>query len=144
MCKSQEFCDMPSRSRLGIEPGPCNSLELENPLLREVSAVSAESIAMLRIGQLLITSLLGFGSIFLGYRLFSQIPVTTTADGQFKMPNIGEAKLKAGPGLFFALFGAIAIYFSIDRAITISNTPDSSFSFANAPPSFQYSCQRRQ
>jgi hypothetical protein len=105
--------------------------------------VSAEAIAMLRIGQLLITSLLGFGSIFLGYRLFAQIPVTTTADGQFKMPKVGEVKLKAGPGLFFALFGAIAIYFSIDRAIAISSLPNSSFSFANAPSGFQYSCQPR-
>lgn len=114
--------------------------------------MSAEAIAMLRVGQLLITSLLGFGSIFLGYRLFSQIPVSSTADGHFKMPKIGEVKLKAGPGLFFALFGAAAIYFSIDRAITISGAPNSDFHYSNnalplptgippMEPGFQYSCQ---
>jgi hypothetical protein len=118
-----------------------------------------ETIALLRIGQLLITSLLGFGSIFLGYRLFAQIPILSTAEGQIKMPRMGEVKLKAGPGVFFALLGAFVIYSSIDRAITISSAPKvvpeanasgAGFTYSKSrdapqpclPNGFSYDCRR--
>jgi hypothetical protein len=101
--------------------------------------------------QLCLGSLIGFGAIYFGYRLFSQIPVTVTNDGHFKMPKIGEAKLKVAPGIFFAIVGCVIIYFSINRSIEIQaddraiNEPAD---FASAPKegvlprarTFKYAC----
>jgi hypothetical protein len=84
-----------------------------------------EAIAMLRVGQLLLGSIIGLVCIYLGYKLFAQIPVTVTNDGHFKMPKIGEVKLKVAPGVFFAILGAAIVYFSIDRPITISSDTSS-------------------
>ena len=81
-----------------------------------------ETIAMLRIGQLLLGSIIGLVCIYLGYKLFAQIPVKVTNDGHFKMPKIGEVKLKVAPGIFFAILGAAIVYFSIDRSISISSS----------------------
>ena len=127
----------------------------------------AEYIALLRVLQLTLGSLIGFSCIYFGYKLFSQIPFTVTNDGSFKMPKIGEVKLKAAPGLFFAVLGAAIVYFSIDRSIQIQTAPTivksaqgdaKEFQFKNMPPTtnspseakpgfsysqareFQYSC----
>src|SRR5271165_6623417 len=81
----------------------------------------AEYIALLRVGQLMLVSIFGFGCIYLGYKLFSQIPIKVTNEGQFKIPSIGEAKLKIAPGVFFAVVGAVVLYSSIDRNISITN-----------------------
>lgn len=110
----------------------------------------AESIAVLRIIQLILGSIIGLLCIYFGYRLFSQIPVNLTNDGHFKMPKLGEVKLKVAPGIFFALLGTAIVYFTIDRSITIqaatprnpSEGARSSFDFSNSPiPPFRYSCQ---
>lgn len=47
----------------------------------------------------------------------------STNDGTIKMPKLGEAKLKAAPGIFFALLGTVIVYFSIDRTIDIHSGP---------------------
>lgn len=80
-----------------------------------------EAIAMLRVGQLLLGSIFGLVCIYLGYKLFAQIPVTVTNDGHFKMPKLGEVKLKVAPGIFFAILGTAIIYFSLDRSISFSS-----------------------
>ena len=102
--------------------------------------MSAEMIATLRVAQLFLVSLLGFGSIWLGYRLFSQIPITTTAGGDFKMPQFGAVKLKAGPGVFFALFGAVAIYYSVARTTEISRSSGDPVTTASSPGCEPSSC----
>jgi hypothetical protein len=113
--------------------------------------MTAEYIAMIRLVQLCLGSVIGFGCIYLGYKLFSQIPVRVTNDGYFKMPKLWDVKLKVAPGVFFAILGAAIVYFSIDRQVgvnsvsthngnaTIPTIPgassdvSNSFSFSNSP-----------
>ena len=80
-----------------------------------------ETVATLRMVQLILGVLAGFGCLYFGYRLFSQA-LTGTNSGTFKIPGLGNVTLKAAPGIFFALIGAIIIYFSVAR--TISATDD--------------------
>jgi hypothetical protein len=88
--------------------------------------VGAEYLVLMRLVQLTLGSLIGCLCIYFGYKLFSQIPVNVTNDGHFKMPKLGEAKLKVAPGIFFAILGAAIVYFSIDRSISIkANEPGS-------------------
>jgi hypothetical protein len=76
----------------------------------------------LRLGHLILSSLLGFGCIYLGYRLFHQIPSRITNDGKFRFPGIGEISFKAAPGIFFAAFGAFIMYCSLSRTISITGS----------------------
>ena len=58
----------------------------------------------------------GFLCIYFGYRLFAQIPVKTTNEGQIKMPKFGEVKLKAAPGIFFAALGTLIVVWSMTNS----------------------------
>src|SRR5262245_6406513 len=82
-------------------------------------ALSAESLALTETVHLIITALIGFACIYLGYRLFAQIPVKTTNDGHFKMPSFGEVKLKVAPGVFFAVLGAAIVIFGLARSMDV-------------------------
>jgi hypothetical protein len=84
---------------------------------------TVESIAILRMVQLIIGVLAGFGCLYLGYRLFSQAS-TGTNSGSFKIPGFGNVNLKAAPGIFFALIGAVIIYASVARTMTITDDDD--------------------
>ena len=72
-------------------------------------------IVLMQMIMLGIAMMIGFASIYLGYRLFAQIPVETTNDGHFKMPRIAEVKLKVAPGIFFAVFGTLIIIYVLSR-----------------------------
>ena len=85
--------------------------------------MSGEYLVLMRLAQLMLGSVIGLLCIYFGYRLFAQIPVNVTNDGQFKMPNVGEAKLKVAPGIFFAILGTAIVYFSLDRSISIRYAP---------------------
>jgi len=87
-----------------------------------------ESIAILRMVQLIFGVLVGFACIYLGYRLFSQaVDAKNKNSGRFKIPGLGEVNLQAAPGIFFALIGAIIVYFSVARPISYSNSPTTTF-----------------
>jgi hypothetical protein len=90
-------------------------------------------VTVFKLTQLTIVSFLGFACIYLGCRLFAEIPISQTNDGHFKMPTFGEIKLRAAPGIFFALFGAAIMYFSVEKAIEIT-TPFGSLSTYQPPP----------
>ena len=88
----------------------------------------AEYISLVRVLQLSLGSVIGLLCIYFGYRLFSQIPVNITNDGQIKMPNLGEVKLKVAPGIFFAVLGTTIVYFSMARSIQITSAKDNAAS----------------
>ena len=57
----------------------------------------------------IVSVLIGGLSIFLGYRLFSSVRGQSDGKGTFKFPMHTSGVLtKVGPGVFFALFGAVA------------------------------------
>jgi hypothetical protein len=90
------------------------------------AAMTVEHLILVRLVHLMIGSVIGLICIYFGYKLFSQIPVNLTNDGHFKMPKVGEAKLKVAPGIFFAVLGAAIVYFSIDRSINLKSNPPQS------------------
>lgn len=71
-----------------------------------------------RAAEHLVVAVIGAFAIFLGYRLFLDVPM---------YPPVGEAKVTfdtttiylshVGPGVFFALFGAGLIGFSVSRTV---------------------------
>jgi hypothetical protein len=70
-----------------------------------------ETIVTLRMALQILGVLAGFGCIYFGYRLFSLV-LTGTHSGAFKIPGFGNVTLKAAPGIFFAVAGAVIIYVS--------------------------------
>lgn len=58
-------------------------------------------------------------SIFLGYRLFLAIPRQQSGEGKLELPGgVSIFVTRVGPGVFFALFGAVVIAFSLHESIT--------------------------
>jgi hypothetical protein len=64
----------------------------------------------------IVTLLVGFGSIVLGYRLFCRGLYDQGGDLQVKAGDTGLVLQKVGPGIFFALFGTAVIIASVWNA----------------------------
>jgi hypothetical protein len=62
--------------------------------------------------QLTIGVLIGFGWIFLGYKLFA-LAITKPGSGKFKIPGFVQVDRRTAAGVFFALIGALVIYLSV-------------------------------
>ena len=82
-----------------------------------------ETIAIMRMVQLILGVMAGFGCIYLGYRLFA-LAMTRPNSGKFKIPGFGEVNLRAAPGIFFAVIGAIIIWVCVARPFSITNNAD--------------------
>ena len=53
-------------------------------------------------------------AIFLGYRLFLRMPERREGEGKFELPGgISIYVSRVGPGVFFALFGAAILVWSV-------------------------------
>ena len=48
--------------------------------------------------------------IWLGYRLFQSLPTEHNAQGKLELPGVKLTMSKMGPGVFFALFGALVLW----------------------------------
>jgi hypothetical protein len=77
-----------------------------------------ETMFTLRAIERMIGVLMGGISVFLGYRLFLNLPERTDGQGKFILPGgISVYLSRVGPGVFFALFGAgviiASLYFSL-------------------------------
>ncbi len=60
-------------------------------------------------------------SIYLGYRLFLVNPERDESTGKFKLPGgISIYMTRIGPGVFFSLFGAAVIAFSLKQGVEYS------------------------
>ena len=67
----------------------------------------------------IIAVLLGGLAVYYGFRLFLVVPVETSGNGKIQLPGISVVLVKAGPGLFFAAFGALVIVTSFLRPIKL-------------------------
>jgi hypothetical protein len=65
----------------------------------------------------------GMLSIWLGYRLFLAMPTAARGDGEIKLPGgISIFLSRVGPGVFFALFGAMVVAFALHEAVKINTS----------------------
>src|ERR1700704_3851818 len=84
-------------------------------------------VIVLRMVERILGVLLGGLLIYFGYRLFLSLPGKRGRDGgtgDFSFAGGNKIKLsKVGPGVFFALFGAGLIVFSITRSVSLSVSP---------------------
>ncbi len=77
----------------------------------------------LRAIERILAVLMGGLSIYLGYRLFLQLPDRTDSAGKIILPgNISIYLSRVGPGIFMALFGAAVVAFSLHNTVTYRET----------------------
>lgn len=84
----------------------------------ELIAVTARHVERLLI------VLAGAASIYLGYRMFLSIPraktVAETGEGKLELPGgVSIYVTRVGPGVFFALFGAIILGFGLYQGLRL-------------------------
>ncbi len=66
---------------------------------------------------------MGIGAFlcYLGYRLFSEVPLATQGDAELSGLKGATIKLtRIGPGVFFALFGALIVIWAINQPFSYS------------------------
>jgi hypothetical protein len=72
----------------------------------------------LRLSERILDILIGGISIYLGYRLFFRISAKTDSNGKIILPgNVSIYLTRVGPGVFFALFGAMVVGESLHNSI---------------------------
>jgi hypothetical protein len=57
--------------------------------------------------------------IWLGYKLFQSLPIEHSSGGTLKLPNAKLVLTKVGPGVFFALFGALVLWQAVRAPLAI-------------------------
>ena len=64
-------------------------------------------------------------SVYLGYRLFVQVPTLRDSSGEVKFPSLNmTAKVtRVGPGVFFAIFGVAVLLSSYIHPISVESSP---------------------
>jgi hypothetical protein len=73
--------------------------------------------ALIRLAAMAIGAFL----CFLGYRLFSEVPLATQGDAELSGLKGTTIKLtRIGPGVFFALFGALTVIWAISQPFSYS------------------------
>jgi hypothetical protein len=72
----------------------------------------------------LVIALSGALAIWLGYRLFLNMPLTERGTGKLQLPGgISIFISRGGPGVFFVLFGAGVLAYGLHQAVQIAVTP---------------------
>jgi hypothetical protein len=72
----------------------------------------------LRFAERLVAVLFGGMAIYLGYRLFLLVPDRRGGEGRFTFPwDVSVVLARVGPGVFFALFGALVVGTSLVRGV---------------------------
>ena len=81
---------------------------------------------VLRSVERLLVVLAGVLAIYLGYRLFLKMPELSEGEGNIKLPGgVSVFISRVGPGVFFALFGAAVVGFSIHSPLVATETKGS-------------------
>jgi hypothetical protein len=83
---------------------------------------------ILRATERILVVVIGGLCVYLGYRLFLRIPEQKEGEGKIEFPGgVSIFVTHVGPGVFFALFGAAIVSFSLYKGIVSSRPgPDGS------------------
>lgn len=80
-------------------------------------------LLLLRVIERILAVLIGGFSIYLGYRLFIEMPYKNDSSGKVELPgDISIFFSRVGPGVFFSLFGAAVVAVSIYRGLEIDTS----------------------
>jgi hypothetical protein len=87
---------------------------------------------LLRFIERLTVVLIGGMAIYLGYRLFRAVPEQRDSAGKLVLPwDVSIVLTRVGPGVFFALFGVVAVGLSLLRPLQVGAAGDpGQFSYA--------------
>lgn len=86
--------------------------------------MSPQEIAILgRVLERLLIVLLSGASLYFGYRLFS-IVAAAKSDGEAELQGFKIRLTRVGPGVFFALFGATVLTFSVVTRMEIGSAKE--------------------
>ena len=80
-----------------------------------------DTAILMRTLERLIGILIGGLSIYLGYRLFLSLPDRREGEGQLKLWDASIVLSRIGPGVFFALFGAVVVGLSLYKGILLES-----------------------
>ncbi|MYM64000.1 hypothetical protein [Pseudomaricurvus sp. HS19] len=75
---------------------------------------------VLRMIERIIGVLIAGMAIFLGYRLFFHLPFQNDGKGKIELPGVKVVLSRVGPGVFFAAFGSIILYYSLTSTVSVS------------------------
>jgi hypothetical protein len=76
-----------------------------------------------RAGERLLVVLAGALAIYLGYRLFRDMPNAERGSGKVQLPGgISIFLSRVGPGVFFSLFGAVVIGLALKFGVSFNDT----------------------
>lgn len=113
-----------------------------------MEGIDLSQIFVWRAVERLIGVLIGGAAIYLGYRLFMELPRRSSdSEGKFDLPGgVSIYISRVGPGVFFALFGTALVGFSFVNAAQLSSGPVDRIQVAEAssakpaatPSSFSY------
>lgn len=80
-----------------------------------------EEIMVLRSFERILAVLIGGIAIYLGYLLFVRIPEHSEGEGKIEFPGrLSVYVARVGPGVFFALFGALVVGISFYQSVIIA------------------------
>ena len=90
---------------------------------------------LMRFIERILAVLAGGLAIWLGYRLFSSVPAQNDGKGTFKLPlNTSIVVTKVGPGVFFALFGAVTLCVALFKPLEIETKDGSRVNYVTSVP----------
>lgn len=90
-----------------------------------------DPVTILRMVERILAVLIGGMAIYLGYRLFFHLPFERSHKGELALPGVKIVLSRVGPGVFFAAFGSVVLYFSITAEVSISRSTQTQ---AQLPP----------
>jgi hypothetical protein len=77
-------------------------------------------ILILRMLERTLSVIISGVMIYYGYRLFTLIPTQSNSQGKIELPSMSVVFSKVGPGVFFAAFGSVVLFKSL-QPITIGD-----------------------
>lgn len=73
---------------------------------------------ILRMLERLLVVAIGGLTIYLGYRLFIDLPLQTNQQGKIELPGLSVTLSKVGPGIFFCAFGCLVIAYALAKPVS--------------------------
>lgn len=86
--------------------------------------MDADLVILLRFVERALAVAIGGLAIYLGYRLFRLVPESKNSEGRVTLAKDFSVVIsRVGPGVFFALFGALAVAYSLHEDVSVTLSP---------------------